>query len=335
MSNVWEMGSSFHDSVEGFTLFKTPYLDFFNNCQLYMSGRHALLDLIKFYSSSNTKVCIPSYYCHDVTNLIEGVACTELYECDPFSVVDLSIFPRRSIVVLVEYFGNPARIKGINNDITILLDKTHDPFTQYNYNFTVNYTFGSLRKVLPIVDGGFLNPPLSSNEDTFAHSSYPLVQEVKEAMLLKKRFLNGEVVDKRQFLEVFSTFEAYLNKEKSPLPISKNSYDKLLKIDIDRIKTIKNDNLEYLYSYYSEKSFFEIFYNKSYFSFLVPNNLLTKIKSSLIKNNIYPIILWPDYEGNLCLLEGSVLLSLHVDFRYNMSDINKLILILDEIFNDL
>lgn len=335
MSNVWEMGSSFHDSIEGITLSKTPYRDFFYHCQLYMSGRHALLDVISCHSSSNTKVFIPSYYCHDVTHLIEKKGSIELYDCDPFSAVDLSIFPKRSIVVLVEYFGNPARIKGINNDIAILIDKTHDPFTQYNYNFTVNYTFGSLRKVLPIVDGGFLSPPLSSNEDTFAQSSYPLVQEVEKAMLLKKSFLNGEVVDKKLFLEVFNNFEAYLNKGKSPLPISKNSYDKLFKIDIEQIKEIKNNNLEYLYSYYSEKSFFEIFYNKSYFSFLVPSYLLTKIKSSLIKNNIYPIILWPDYEGNLYLLEGSVLLSLHADFRYNMSDINKLILILDEIFNDL
>lgn len=335
MSNVWEMGSSFHHSIEDITVSKTLYPDFFDKCQLYMSGRHALLEIIDFHSSNNVKVFIPSYYCHDVTHLIEKIASIELYNCDPFSFVDLSIFPKQSIVVLVEYFGNPARIKDINNDITILLDKTHDPFSKYDYSFTVDYTFGSLRKLLPIVDGGFLSPPLPSNEDAFADSSYSIVQEVEEAMLLKKSFLNGEIVDKRLFLEVFHSFEAYLNKGKNPIPISKNSYDKLFKIDIDRIKKIKNDNLEYLYSYYSEKSFFEVFYNKSYFSFLVPNDLLIKIKSSLIKNNIYPIILWPNYEGNLCLFEGSVLLSLHADFRYNMSDINKLILILDEIFNDL
>lgn len=336
-NNIWEIGSNFHDCSD-LEIRVTDKQSFFEKAELYISGRHALMDLVVYQNKYQglERIFIPSYYCHDVTRLIEKVVDVEIYNCDLLSVVDLSIFPNKAAVILVEYFGNKVKAKGTSNDSILILDKTHNPFSNYNYDFNVSYKFGSLRKVLPLSDGGFLNPKIvDSNIKSTEDINITALTETQKAMKLKSLFLEGYKIDKNIFLNAYAEFEKFLNSNEVIYSLSNKSHESIYYFDYRNIFLIKKRNINYLNSYYKEKSIIRLFLNNCYFSFFIDFENITAFKVALIKSNVYPVILWPDYNGDYNLINDGILISLHVDFRYNLEDMERLIKILDGVFCEL
>lgn len=291
--------------------------------ELYASGRMALLDLVLYEKTINhvQKIYVPSYYCHDVTRMLEKYLVVEIYDCNILNQIDIKNISNGSLLLLVEYFGNRCLLKDtcLNKNIKILLDKTHNPFSNYHYDFDIAYVFGSLRKIFPISDGGFLYPKITlsqkiENEEFFV--------EIQVAMQLKKQYLLGDLSDKSDYLKKYNNFENELNKGLCILSISEKSYQKIQYINIDNILKTKNDNLLFLYGIFRNK--LDIFYNNCYFSIWVDEVDLTSIRSYFIEYNVYPIILWLSYMGDVPILNNKVLLSFHVDYRYSTEDLNKL-----------
>lgn len=333
-NNRWEMGSSFHEiSTE---LISSISNVSWNDCELYLSGRYALLDLVLYKKNYEalTEIYVPSYYCHDVTRLLESQIEVKLYECSPISMVDLSIFPKGATVILVEYMGN--KVKTISdNSLKIIIDKTHNPLSKFSYSFTPEFQFGSLRKIFPTGEGGFLFPKLCSSLKKISSINDENLKSLKRAMYLKKIYLHGGNIDKKDFLKEFNTFEELLNNTTDIYSISEDTLALLSTLDVDTLYDNKKKNLEFLYSYYENSKVIQIFKNNSYFSFFVSLEDYSHIRSKLIDNNVYPIVLWPNYEGDIHLINGCVLVSLHADFRYDLQDLKKLTNILDGIFCEL
>lgn len=333
-NNRWEMGSSFHEISTELTSNVSSV--FWSDCELYLSGRYAILDLVlykKIYENL-TEIYLPSYYCHDVTRLIESQIGVKLYECSPISIVDLSLFPRDATVILVEYMGNKLRTVG-DNSLKIIIDKTHNPLSKFSYSFTPEFQFGSLRKIFPTGEGGFLFPKLCSSLKKISSINDENLKSLKRAMHLKKLYLHGGDIDKKDFLTEFNAFEEFLNNTTDIYSISEDTLALLSTLDIDTLYNNKKKNLEFLYSCYKNSTVIQIFKNNSYFSFLVSLEGYSHIRSKLIDNNVYPIVLWPNYEGDIHLINGCVLVSLHADFRYDLQDLKKLTNILDGIFCEL
>lgn len=333
-NNRWEMGSSFHEiSTE---LISSVSNVFWNDCELYLSGRYALLDLVLYKKAYEglTEIYVPSYYCHDVTRLIESQIEVKLYECSPISVVDLSLFPRDVTVILVEYMGNKVRTIG-DNSLKVIIDKTHNPLSRFSYSFMPEFQFGSLRKIFPTGEGGFLFPKLCSSLKKISSINDENLKSLKRAMHLKKTYLHGGNIDKKDFLKEFNAFEELLNNTTDIYSISEDTLALLSTLDVDTLYDNKKKNLEFLYSYYENSKVIQIFKNNSYFSFFVSLEDYSHIRSKLIDNNVYPIVLWPNYEGDIHLINGCVLVSLHADFRYDLQDLKKLTNILDGIFCEL
>lgn len=325
----WEMGSSFHECIDELNK-KVSNISPWSNYSLYFSGRYALLDLILYKKKYEelTEIYIPSYYCHDVTRLIESHVKVIFYECSPISVVNLSLFPKCATVILVEYMGN--KVKTIGDNLSkIIIDKTHNPFSEFSYSFMPEFQFGSLRKIFPIGEGGFLFPKLYFSFKKTSFINDDRLKSLKRAMYLKKLYLDGGNADKKSFLKDFNAFEELLNNTTEIYSISEHTLGFLCTLDVDTIYNKKNKNLDFLYSYYKDR---EIFKNNCYFSFFVSLKYYSFIRSRLIDNRIYPIVLWPNYEGDIHLIDGKVLVSLHADFRYNLEDLKKLTTILDGIF---
>lgn len=329
------MGSSFHEYSDVQVTMQI-HQSLLNNAELYLSGRYALLDLMIYQHKHHglSKLYIPSYYCHDITRLMSKIVEVEIYSCDPFTVVDLTSFPHGSAVILVEYFGNKAEVKGSKQDLLLILDKTHNPFSTYSYNFPIDYIFGSLRKVLPLSDGGFLIPPVSVSQLKSLENIKEL-KEAQKAMQLKKSFLDGCNIDKSEFLNAYGRFEEFLNLSDNVFPISTKSQKSVFSIDTEKILATKKNNLEYLNSYYHEDQKIKLFLNDCYFSFFINPETLIELKAALIKAKVYPAILWPAYSGDYNLIGDSILISLHADFRYSLEDMKTLTDILDGIFCDL
>lgn len=331
------MGSSFHECIDELNQ-QVSSISLWSNYSLYLSGRYALLDLILYKKKHEelTEIYIPSYYCHDVTRLIENHIEVKFYECSPISVINLSVFPKNSTVLVVEYIGNKAKTIG-DNTLDIILDKTHNPFSNFSYYFSPKYTFGSLRKILPIGDGGFLFPKLENTcqKGTELNNKNSVLDSLKYAMYLKSLYLQGENVSKDTFLKLFNEFESFLNNTTDIYKISETSLNKLNFLDLDMIYKKKYRNLKALYGYYRNNKKLILFKNDCYFSFLISFDSYDFLKKKLVNKNIYPIVLWPNYNGNINLINGSVLVSLHADFRYEKDDIKKLTYILDGIFCEL
>ncbi len=328
------MGSSFHEiSTE---LISSVSNVFWNDCELYLSGRYALLDLVLYKKAYEglTEIYVPSYYCHDVTRLIESQIEVKLYECSPISVVDLALFPRDVTVILVEYMGNKVRTIG-DNSLKVIIDKTHNPLSRFSYSFMPEFQFGSLRKIFPTGEGGFLFPKLCSSLKKISSINDENLKSLKRAMYLKKTYLHGGNIDKKDFLKEFNAFEEFLNNTTDIYSISEDTLVLLSTLDVDTLYNNKKKNLEFLYSYYENSTVIQIFKNNSYFSFFVSLKDYAHVRSKLIDNNVYPIVLWPNYEGDIHLINGYVLVSLHADFRYDLQDLKKLTNILDGIFCEL
>ena len=182
-NNRWEMGSSFHEiSTE---LISSVSNVSWNDYELYLSGRYALLDLVLYKKAYEglTEIYVPSYYCHDVTRLIESQIEVKLYECSPISVVDLSLFPRGVTVILVEYMGNKVRTIG-DNSLKVIIDKTHNPLSRFSYSFMPEFQFGSLRKIFPTGEGGFLFPKFCSSLKKISSINDENLKSLKRAMYL-------------------------------------------------------------------------------------------------------------------------------------------------------
>lgn len=336
MKNKWEMGSSF-DACSSQVLSITQNKFFFSTSQLYLCGRSALLDLIVHQKKTNnlSEIYIPSYYCHDITRALETILIVNFYKCDPLTNIDLSDFPINAAIIIVEYFANKAKVSAAKSNSLIILDKTHDPLSDYKYNFTIDYIFGSLRKVFPISDGGFLRPKLDSLQSSINDSEIPKqVLEAQKAMQLKSLYLKGENVEKNIFLNKFHYFERFLDLNNDIYPISELSYKRILSIDYEKIIALKRRNIEHINRYYSNNCKFKIFENKCYFSILVRPIDISYLKAAFISKKVYPIILWPNYEGDYDLIDGLILLSMHVDFRYTIQDIEILIQKINEVFHE-
>lgn len=335
INNRWEMGSSFHESSDAQVAMQN-HQSLLNDAELYLSGRYALLDLISYQHRYHglSKLFIPLYYCHDVTRLMSKIVKIEIYNCDPVTGVDLTSFPDGSAVILVEYFGNKAEIKGNNQDLLLILDKTHNPFSTYSYNIPIDYTFGSLRKVLPLSDGGFLFPPVAMSQ-LKPQENIKELKEVQKAMQLKQSFLAGYDIDKSEFLNAYGRFEEFLNISDEIFAISTKSQEIIFSIDIIKILATKKNNLEYLNNYYHDHKKIRLFLNDCYFSFFINPESLVELKAALIKAKVYPAILWPAYSGDYNLIGDNILISLHADFRYSLKDMKILTYILDGIFCDL
>ena len=338
MNSHWEMGSSFHE-CDNLVLQNCTRQDCTCEFSLYQSGRQALLDVVLFLIKQEklSKVYIPSYYCHDVTKLLEKYLQVAIYTSSPIEKIHIPYLEKSSAIVLVEYFGRKINLANTDNykDSVIIIDKTHNPFTQHHYKFKPDYVFGSLRKVLPFGEGGFLYPRLVySNLSYLDNKAEIALSNLQNGMILKKQYLLEEKIDKSIFLKYFADFEEYLDHNRQIYPISDLTTNKLLSTDFYDLQKSKNKNLVRLYQYFKDKDQLELFENECYFSFFIEKDFWKEFQQRLIQANVYPIVLWPDYHGNLNLINNKVLVSLHADFRYDYYDIDKLIKVLENIIYD-
>jgi hypothetical protein len=338
MNSHWEMGSSFHE-CDNLVLKNCRQKDCTCEFSLYQSGRQALLDVVFFLIKQKklSKVYIPSYYCHEVTKLLEKYLQVAIYTSSPIEKIHIPYLEKNSAIILVEYFGRKINLANTDNykDSVIIIDKTHNPFTQYHYEFKPDYVFGSLRKVLPFGEGGFLYPRLPSpNLSDLDKKAEIALSNLQNGMILKKQYLLEEKIDKSIFLKYFADFEEYLDHNRQIYPISDLTKNKLLSTDFYDLQKSKNKNLVRLYQYFKDKDQLELFENECYFSFFIEKDFWKEFQQSLIQANVYPIVLWPDYHGNLNLINNKVLVSLHADFRYDYYDIDKLIKVLENIIYD-
>lgn len=329
-----EFGSDFHYlSYSQYPLLSENNSFFDDDTRLYFSGRAALRAILlngvaKYHWK---KIYLPTYYCHEVYDFIADIDLeVEYYLCNPlYNKLPQKIDDNENnVLVTVDYFGvNSPEITHLKNIIKIE-DITHNLASIHKS--TADYVFGSLRKTLPIPVGGLVKSKEKLPDIGVSSYANKITHEKKSGMLLKRKYLNGEDIDKAVFRKLLIDAEhAFSNLDSfSEMP---NAVAEIIKsVDVNKMLDCKRNN--------SKLAKQQIFANDKFKLVSSPNDtefaLILKfekyeerenLKKYLILNAIFPMVLWPNQLNSIDKGIEQTLLFLHLDFRYSIQDVTYIV----------
>lgn len=332
-----EFGSDFHyvSSYNDGIIFSTKQF------RLYANGRQALLALL--LSHKWKRIWIPVYYCYDIIAAIKKSEIEIIYYDDaPWrddeKIVSNLFFQGGDVLLRVNYFGIRSYRNAKIINIPVIEDHTNDLLSNWANNSNANYCFASLRKTLPVPEGGVLWSPLNEKLPKQICSTLHndnLVNKRLVAMLLKREYLEDKIIDKSLFRNLYTETEGAFDS----LAISGMS-------DVNRI-LLQNQNVSCLYEM-KKKNWLQLkslldnkisilnvedIVSSTPFSLVLVFDNEDKrlnIRNKLIEKKVYAAILWPI--PNLAIQFEKHLLSVHCDARYSTVDIIKLAKIINQVF---
>lgn len=176
---------------------------------LFGSGRDALRALVAWGAQRRgwRRWWVPSYYCQEVPAAIGAAGAEVLFYQDsplrPRPLLPETPARRGDVVLVVNYFGLRGReaLRAMApGRAAIVEDHTHDPWSRWACESQADYCLVSLRKTLPLPDGGALwspqghalpaQPPLTPQRLAASWSRLA-------AMILQRLYLEGHAVDRR------------------------------------------------------------------------------------------------------------------------------------------
>lgn len=331
-----EFGSDYHN-LNLSEKYYFPLADKYN-LQYYSSGRTAINALL--LEKKWKRIWMPKYFCYEVIRSIESTGIQVLFYSDyPMNdektILEYLPYKKDDVLFRVNYFGLSEYRSNSNIKVDVIEDHTHDLNSFWALNSDADYCIASLRKTLPLASGGALWSPLKYDlpSEPPIDSEYENMMSIRfSAMELKRQYLQGFNIDKSFFMDLYIKTEDVIDN----LNISAMSQiDKniLLNLDIPKIYKSKQNNWDYLCDNIKKHKFLKSENsNGTNFSFIMSFDSIEErsfYKNKLIKESIYPAILWEIPNDNLERAE--TLLSIHCDFRYSLNDIKKLCEIINNI----
>lgn len=350
----WEAGSEFHWMPLAHGSRKPYYLTAAN---LYSCGRSALAGILQYGREvlGWKRLWIPSYYCPEVVETIFATGISAEFYFD--SPMDQVIVPRDILpgdaILIVNFFGVKSREEYeeiFRLEIPVIEDHSHDPWSLWVMQSQASYLTASLRKTLPIPDGGAtwsnIGSHLPPQPAQKGQSSNVSVEKI-EAMLLKTLYLAGKISDKERYLELFNSAKHNLclstvDQQCGEEPISELSKGILTSFPWRGWRAKRLANYRRLRQQVLEKSGMKILESndRDVCPFMMTVLFSTRkkrdqMKKRLIKNSIYPAIIWPIEESHAWaserakILSGQIL-SIHCDGRYSLTDMDKIAAIFNQ-----
>lgn len=324
-----EFGSDYHQLDDFPRVVDTPSKVKWNSRNLYADGRQAINALIDFRGWK--RIWIPTYFCQEVVESIRKTGIEVVYY-DDYPLADdnkaigrIEIMPE-DVILRMNYFGLRGWRDNRNLGVDVIEDHSHDLTGEWVANSNADWCIASLRKSLPIAEGGALWSPkgLQLPQTPVQTEQNERLAEIRwQAMEMKRLYLEGECIDKSHFRSLYIETENLF--EELPLSaISERDYRIVSSIDTGEWNALKKRNWRLLNRALSEK--IEVLEPENDrcvpFSFVIRGQGL---RGRLIEKKVYPAILWEVSEE-----VNQDLLSLHCDGRYTESDIQSMISIIEE-----
>lgn len=226
----WEYGSIFHWPPRNKTGQPAdPHASLHGS--FYGSGRDAMRVLMAHGMANRgwKRLWMPSYFCQAVTQALVSTGIqVRLY---PHGPDDASLgFDRietapGDVVLRMNYFGMRSALPGDGLDrsqVEIIDDHSHDPWAQCARESDADWCVASLRKTLPIPDGGVLwspreheLPPVPAVSGERRAASF----EKMTAMVLKGMYLDGQPIDRELYRRLAASGEEQMGSgEPSAMP---------------------------------------------------------------------------------------------------------------------
>lgn len=295
------------------------------------SGRDALYAILWEINNRSEgqvkRIWLPSYYCHSVTHILKQRFKISIYEARPKFAAEIEeSLTKNDVLVFLEYFGHKSNIK-FSGEPVVVLDKTHNPTSDFKYEFHVDFSFGSLRKMLPVVDGGFYfngNGGTSRKDWAVTGDHAGSFDAIRASMKLKLEYLEGGRSDKESYISLHASGESNIGGNLTPSGML--SEKKLMDYaDFNFYLNSRQRNNKHLKELINSESLSLCVIDDDLFFTIKFESELSResIRKKLIHNDIYPVILWPvdsDYMNAADQDLSKRTLVLPTDFRYDESD---------------
>lgn len=333
-----EFGSDFHYIAPAIGANNTLF-DFYPRANLYADGRQALIHLYK--TQGWERIWVPQYFCYDVMESLRQVGLELVFYTDwpeyngdsktLEAIQKKGLFRATDAVLRVNYYGSRAYRRTEKLAVAAVMeDHTHDLIGGWALNSHADWCIASLRKTLPIPEGGILwspvglklpKPPAKLDENERVAATR------WEAMKLKSRYLAGEDVEKASFRAGYVDTEPFFDT--APVcALDEGSKEYLRSFDIQDWYKRKRENWEILRDI--KKESVRVLGLENYgcypFSLVLVFDFQTdrdRVRKALIEHQIYPTILWnvpAPTEGEIFKFSRGMI-SIHCDARYTREDI--------------
>lgn len=322
----------------------------YENYDFFGDGRQAIKAILLNIEGIRDKTCyLPAYTCDSILQSFEELELDVTFYSheEPLEpILDGNI--KNSLIYLIDYFGKEAISEKeieefLDNGNVVVLDVSHSILdkSRFALNHEDLYLITSIRKIFPIPDGGMVyhsDPNFESSD--VAPKNY---EKKLEAMMLKKMYLersNRLKGLKEHFLNLNQEYEDYkYDFVVEPQSIPLTSCYILKNISIRDITNKRWQNLSLVHKEILNKEIllFNLDDIKSPFMLALKfknEDERDGVKKKLIKNNVYPPIIWdlesyiPEdfaYERNL----SKRILTVPVDQRYGFTEMSKVVEILN------
>ncbi|MBZ9628897.1 hypothetical protein LB450_12350 [Psychroflexus sp. CAK1W] len=292
-----------------------------------------------FLKQSNYKtVYLPYYTCDSVLSAIKSSGLEfRFYSIDlEFNpLVNLNVFNKKTLLIYNNYFGlNLKKVKQVLRETQFVLIDSSQAFYYKPEKNTP--TFNSVRKFFGVPDGGFLYGSSVNKNDFY-----------KE--LPHTTYTKNHLIDRLEF-GASKSYDSYLKSEKELKELHLGKMSKLTKsllrnVDFSKVRQTRVENYNLFQEKFSESNDLKLDHLNSN-SDSVPLcyplliNKGASLKNYLISHDIYVPTYWANvlkWKSDKASVENKLvenLVCLPIDQRYNKSDMNHIVEIIESFHNE-
>lgn len=338
-----EFGSDFH-FIDSFSSQRAHLTDVYHDAILLADGRQCMVALIRQYGWK--RMWIPEYFCYEViTTIAEQTGITMMYYPDlpgedDGKVIKTLPYQDGDVLFRVNYFGmrNFRSNKGI--PVPVIEDHSHDLLGRWALYSDADWCIASLRKSLPLPEGGMMWSPKRLAVDGFrlTEDNERIAAIRWEGMEMKAAYLRGDDVSKDEFRKKYTETEEWFDTAEPTLIDERTSEFVCKQFDLNLWLGAKRKNWALLNSLVSKdyckllKAEHESCTMFSLVLLLDSKEKRDTLRKDLIDKCVYPAILWnvPETASEASRDFSQRMLSIHCDGRYTEEDISQLAIILNQ-----
>jgi len=317
---------------------------FLNEGYLYSSGRAALYNILKFIEKSRKNIktlYLPDYLCHSIVDTAKKTSLELVfYPLADNLVIDKikfeELYQANAAILLINYFGlqslrNPiAYLRNLDKNVCIIEDNVQSFFSMFE-DSDADFRFTSFRKTLPVPDGGLVKSnykmPVPEKINTFA--------QYKAAGGILKTFRKYDCFDDELYLKFLEIGEDGID-DNLDKKISNLTIDLFSGIDIQRVSILRKCNASQIVKGLKSMNLNPLLpYKECNVPLFIPIWLENRdiVRLKFLQNQIFCPVHWPLTDSTRSLSKTEDMakheLSIIVDQRYSLDDMNRILEVID------